>query len=110
MNPVVLKILKNFGRGLGLVFLTLWCLAGVRYLLLPVKPHLSLKYLWIGFWVLLVFFPLDISFRHISSNPRVLEYIVGLPTPLAISKAQSGDAILAGCSSVLIEPRWVIVW
>ena len=124
MNSVILNIFRWIGLILGILFLAAWCLVGGRYIPLLVlatilgvylanafgKSTARPGYLWIAFWVVLVLFPLDISFRHFSKHPRIVRYLVGMPTLAATEKAQRGELICAGCNSVLIEPSWVFVW
>lgn len=70
----------------------------------------SLKKLWIVFWIILLLFRLDVSFINRPGPPRVLRYVVGLPSHKTTEKVRRGEVILHGCSATFLEPFWVLVW
>lgn len=66
--------------------------------------------LWITFWVVLLFFRIDISFINRPGPPQILPYVIGLPSKKTMQKARRGEVVLHGCTATLLEPFWVVVW
>ena len=68
-----------------------------------------------GSLVLVVFIvmsiqPFDISFINVPGSPRIVPYVIGLPTPKARKEAEKGDVVLGGCFIMGNHPKWLLVW
>jgi len=61
-------------------------------------------------FILVTLQPLDITFRSVPGSPRLVPYVMGLPTAETRERAESGEFVLGGCVVNGLEPRWVLVW
>lgn len=86
---------------------------------LLITPALFRWRLYRDGWVVLAVFagylglylvPFDITFRDVPGPPRVVRYVVGLPSGEALALARNGDVVLHGCVRMGLEPHWVWVW
>jgi len=60
-------------------------------------------------WVLGVL-PVDISAQEFPGGPRLVPFVVGLPTPETAARGKRGELYLAGCRGSEFDPKWVLVW
>jgi len=54
--------------------------------------------------------PFDITFRDVPGSPKLVPYIMGLPSEEAKLKESQGEIVLGGCIVSGFEPKWVLVW
>lgn len=61
-------------------------------------------------YLLIAYGPLDFIRTHSFDVPRIMPYMIGLPSPEARKAAERGEVWLHGCVYTGREPKWVIVW
>lgn len=69
-----------------------------------------IRKLWIAFWIVLLFVRIDISVINWPGPPRIVRYVIGLPSRQLVQKAQRGEVVLHGCVATGLEPFWIWVW
>jgi hypothetical protein len=117
-----IELLHKYSPAL-LCLSVLWLLFGFRLIGLLAFAVLFFVYLssqtvgrakrlgwaWAVF-VLCMVSPLDISLRNVAGGPRIVPYVMGLPSPLGRAEEARGKVVFGGCVVSGLEPRWVIVW
>lgn len=54
--------------------------------------------------------PIDVTFKNVPGPPRLVPFTIGLPSKETVAKSKRGDAVLAGCTRMGLEPSHVLVW
>lgn len=64
----------------------------------------------LALWVLALIVPVDVTFRNVPGPPRLVPYVIGLPSQAAVQSARQGDVVLGGCIRTGFEPLFILVW
>jgi len=94
-------------RTVGLIILAFLIVAYIT-----ISLHRSSKLIVKGWFVFMAVTiqPFDITFRDVPGSPKLVPYIMGLPSEEAKLKESQGEIVLGGCIVSGFEPKWVLVW
>jgi hypothetical protein len=111
VTPVALG-LSVFWVILGLRLAGLLALAAVAALYFRCGPAAGSKPLIVAWAIFLLTMvsPLDISVRNVPGGPRIVPFVMGLPSPVGRQMEARGDIAFGSCVRSGLEPKWVIVW
>lgn len=86
------------------LFLRFWLFA--RFRRNRIRPLLSA---WTA-WLILTFSPIDVLPLPKGGPPRLVPFVMGLPTRETTERANRGEVILGGCLVSGFEPKYYLAW
>jgi len=121
--PAIKQLVRWTSAVVVALISALWLIVSFRYVAVPAYLAMVLllfaaaygiglrgAVVAVGVFVLATLSPVDIRLPSFEGSPRLVPYVMGLPTSATVEKAARGEVVLGGCIVSGFEPQWVLVW